>query len=276
MRLSGHKASPSAPRWRTRPRVALFGLIGVNFVVFVAQLLVQAYRPAAIPEYLGLSDRGIDQAYAWEFFTAMFLQAGVLTFAANLFVLYFIGRDLECILGQKHFVYLYLLGAVGGELSHLFLMPSTSVLLAASGGIAALVVAFGTILPELEVAGSILFLLPIRLKAKHCAAALGACALLLLVIDRHGVVGHSAWLGGAAAGWLYAHLLGFGRPSFVQRVLRERRLERERRRQMSAEEFITEEIDPILEKISRHGLGSLSRAERRALAEAREKMAGQI
>ena len=276
MRLSGRKASPSTPRWRPRAPVALFALLGVNFVVFVAQLLLQAYQPAAIPQYLGLSYRGIDHAYAWEFFTAMFLHAGVLGFAANLFVLYFVGRDLECILGQKHFLYLYLLGAVGGELSHLFLMPATSVLLAASGGVAALVVAFGTILPELEVAGSILFLVPIKLKAKHCAAALGALALLLLVIDRHGVVSHSAWLGGAAAGWLYAHLLGFGRPSLVQRVLRERRLERERRRRMSAEEFIAEKIDPILEKISRRGLGSLSRAERRALAEAREKMAAPI
>jgi hypothetical protein len=67
-------------------------------------------------------------------------------------------------------------------------------------------------------------------------------------------------------------LLGFGRPSFVQRALRSRRLEGERRRQMSLDEFIAEEIDPVLEKISRSGLGSLSRRERRALAEAREKM----
>ncbi|HEX3817794.1 MAG TPA: rhomboid family intramembrane serine protease, partial [Chthoniobacterales bacterium] len=94
--------------------MALFALIGVNLVVFIAQLLIQVYRPAAIPDYLGLSYRGIDHAYAWEFFTALFLHAGVLGFAANVFVLYFVGRDLEGILGQKHFLYLYLLGAVGG------------------------------------------------------------------------------------------------------------------------------------------------------------------
>jgi rhomboid family protein len=203
----------------------------------------------------------------------MFLPGSVFQFAANILVLYFIGRDVESIIGQKHFLYLYLLGAVAGELGHLFLMPSTTVLLAASGGVAALVVAFGTILPELEIAGSIFFLLPVKLKAKYFAYALFALGGLLLLVDRHGVVTHGAYLGGCCAGWLYAHLLGFGRPSFVQRFLRERRLERERRRQMSVEDFITAEIDPLLEKISRHGFASLTRGERRKLAEVQEKMA---
>jgi len=49
-------------------------------------------------------------------------------------------------------------------------------------------------------------------------------------------------------------------------------MEGERRRQMSLDEFIAEEIDPVLEKISRSGFGSLTWRERRALAEAREKM----
>ena len=151
-------------------------------------------------------------------------------------------------------------------------MPATSVLLAASGGVAAVVVAFATILPELELTQSIFFLLPIKLKTKHLSYALFAVGVLLLVFDRHGVVGHSSYLGGSAAGWLYAHLLGFGRPSFVQRALRERRVVRERRRQMSLEEFIAEEIDPLLEKISRSGVESLTRGERRTLAQAREKM----
>jgi hypothetical protein len=151
-------------------------------------------------------------------------------------------------------------------------MPSSTVLLAASGGVAAIVVAFGTILPELELTDSFFFIFPVKVKAKHFAAALCALAVLLLFVDRHGVVSHSACLGGCLAGWLYAHLLGFGRPPFFQRVLRARRLERERRQQMSPEEFISEKIDPLLEKISRSGLASLTRGERRVLGQAREKM----
>jgi membrane associated rhomboid family serine protease len=253
--------------------VVLFSLIGVNLAAFVVQLALQASQPAIVPEYLGLSYRGIDQAFAWQFFSAMFLHVGIFSFVASMVVLYFIGRDLESILGQKHFLYLFLGGVIGGELGHLFLMPSTTVLVAASGGIAAVIVAYATILPELEVAESLLFVLPAKVRAKYLGYALVALGLVLVVFVRTGVVSHSAWLGGAAAGWLYAHLLGFGRPSFVQRALRRRRLESERRRQMSLEEFIAVEIDPLLEKISQRGLASLSRSERRRLAEVREKMA---
>ena len=38
-----------------------------------------------------------------------------------------------------------------------------------------------------------------------------------------------------------------------------------RRLRMSAEEFVSAEMDPILEKISREGIGSLTREERRIL-----------
>ncbi|MBA3830382.1 MAG: rhomboid family intramembrane serine protease [Chthoniobacterales bacterium] len=273
MRLSGRRASSHAPPWASRQRVILFALLGANCAAFVAQLLLQNYEPATIPTYLGLSYRGIDQAFAWQFFSALFLPGNIFQFAANILALYFIGRDVEAILGQKHFLYLYLLGAAGGELGHLLLMPSTTVLLAASGGVAAVVVAFGTILPELEMAGAIFFLLPVKLKAKHFAYLVFALGGLLLAIDRRGVVSHSAYMGGCCAGWLYAHLLGFGRVSFVQRFLRERKMEHERRRQMSVAEFMNEEIDPLLEKISRCGLTSLTRSERRKLAEMRVKMA---
>jgi membrane associated rhomboid family serine protease len=273
MRLSGRKASSYAPHWTPRQRVVLLSLIALNFSVFLAQQVIQAQQPDAVAEFFGLSYRGIDQAYAWQFFSAMFLHAGVLSFAANMFVLYFIGRDVESILGQKHFLYLYLAGLIGGELGHLLLMPSTTVLLAASGGVAAVVVAFATILPELELTRSLFFIVPIKLKAKYFGTALFAIGLLLMIFDRQGVVGHSAYLGGCAAGWLYAHLLGYGRPSIVQRTFRRRRVESERRAQMSLDEFIAEEIDPVLEKISRSGFGSLTRRERRVLGQARSRMA---
>ena len=225
MRLSGRKASSHAPRWSPPQRVALLSLIGINLAIFVVQEVLQANAPGFIAQYLGLSYRGIDQAYAWQFFSAMFLHAGVFGFAANIFILYFVGRDLESILGQKHFLYLFLGGVIGGELGHLFLMPSTTVLLAASGGVAAVLVAFAVILPELEIADPLFFVLPVKLKAKYLGCALVALGVVLLVLGRGGVVGHSAWLGGATVGWLYAHLLGFGRPSLLQRALRHRRVE---------------------------------------------------
>jgi len=273
MRLSGRKASSRAPRWTPPQRVALLSLIGVNLLVFISQLVVQASEPSLVSEYLGLSYRGIDRAFAWQIFSAAFLHPGLLGFAANMTVLYLVGRDLESILGQKHFCYLYFSGIIGGELSHLFLMPADSVLLAAAGGIAAVIVAYATILPELGVADALFFFFPFKLKAKYLGYGLFVCGLVLTLCLRTGVMSHSAYLGGGLAGWLYTHLLGYGRPSVLQRALRHRRHERQRRQRMPLEEFIAEEIDPLLEKISRNGLASLTRRERRILAQVREKMA---
>ena len=93
------------------------------------------------------------------------------------------------------------------------------------------------------------------------------------MVDRHGALSHSAIPGGLAAGWLYAQLLGYGHPSWLQRKLAERRDATQRIARMTRDEFIECEIDPLLEKISRSGMQSLSRAERRLLAGARDKIA---
>lgn len=273
MRLSGRKPSSFTRRWTQRPRVILLGLIGVNVTAFVAQLFLDAYQPGFVREYLGLSDRGVHAAYGWQFLTAIFLHDGPWHLVGNMLILYLLGRDVESILGQRHFLFLYLAGAAAGELGHLFLMPATSVLFAASGGVAAVLVAYATILPELELTSMIFFLLPVRLKAKYLAYGAFAIALWGVTLDRGGAVAHSAYLGGIVAGWFYAHVLGFGRASILQRALRQRRADGERYRAMTADQFISEEVDPILDKISREGLQSLTWSERRTLARAQEKIA---
>ncbi len=268
MRLSGRKFSSSTQHWTKPQRLVLVTLIGLNLFAFVAQLIVETFSPGFVRAYLGISHAGVSDAWAWQFITAMFLHHGPWHFVGNMLILYLLGRDLETILGQRHFLYLYLTGAIGGELGHLFLMPNNSVLLAASGGVIAIVAAYAIILPELELTSFI----PLHLKAKHLGYGAIVLALILLCIDRTGVVVHSAFIGGGAAGWLYAHLLGFGRPSFLQRVLRQRREKADRYEHMSVAELMVEEIDPLLEKISHYGFASLTRGERRALLKARAKI----
>ncbi len=270
MRLSGRKRSPYVRHWRPRQRVVLLALILANLMVFLGQLILETYQPGFVSAYLGLSDAGLSNAYAWQFGTAIFLHQGPWHLLGNMLVLYLLGRDLESILGQRHFLCLYFAGAIAGELGHLFLMPSQSVLFGASGGVAAVLVAYATVLPELELSCPLFFAIPNRLKAKHLAYGAFGLAVILLCFDRNGPVSHSACLGGCLAGWLYAHLLGFGRPSLAQRFLHQRKIEAERYEQMSVEELVTIEIDPILEKISRCGITGLSRKERRNLARARE------
>ncbi len=274
MRLSGRKPSPITKRWIQRPRIVLLGLIGLNVGVFVTQLFLDVYEPGFVREYLALSDQGLRSAYGWQFLTAAFLHDGPWHLLGNMFLLYLLGRDVESIIGQRQFLSLYLTGTLAGELGHLFLMPPDSALLAASGGPAAVVMAYAAILPELELTSMIFFLVPIRLKAKHIGYGAFVLSVLGVIFDRSATVAHSSFLGGCLAGWFYAHLLGFGRPSILQRMLRQKRAETERYRAMSPEQFIAEQIDPLLEKISREGMASLTRAERRLLAKAPEKMAG--
>jgi membrane associated rhomboid family serine protease len=274
MRLSGRKQLSFTRLWTQQWRVVLLTLLGLNIAIFIAQLFLESYRPGFIHDYLGISDRGVRDAYTWQFIIAPLLHNGPWHLLGNMLILFVLGRDLETILGQRHFLYLYFAGSFAGELGHLFLMPSDCVLFAASGGVAAVLAAYATILPELELTSTAFFLVPLRLKAKHLAYGAFVLALILVCIDRGGTVVHSAYLGGCAAGWLYAHLLGFGRPSILQRIISQRRAVAERYQQMDAEQFIVEEIDPLLEKISRDGLKSLTRAERRTLARGREKILG--
>jgi len=270
MRLSGRRPTSFTRSWTERQRVVLLTLIGVQVAVFVAQLFLEAYEQGIVREFFGLSETGLQNAYGWQILTAMFLHQSPWHLLGNTIVLYLLGRDVESILGQRHFLFLYICGAAAGELGHLFLMPPSTVLYGASGGVAAILMAYATILPEMELVTTL------RLKAKYLACGVVTLGIGLVIFDRFGAVSHSALLGGCAAGWLYAHLLGFGRPSLVQRALHQRKATAERHRHMNAEQFIAEEVDPLLEKISREGIGSLTRKERRTLALGREKLTEQV
>ena len=82
--------------------------------------------------------------------------------------------------GKSIFFTCYLCGAIGGELGHLFLMPSTTVLFGASGGVAAMVIALAVMLPELELTDSLFFILPIKLKMKYFGYAFWGLGAVLL------------------------------------------------------------------------------------------------
>lgn len=272
MRLSRDKQSGLGRPWTQNSRSVLSFLIAINVAVFVAQLFVDQAEPALVRDYLALSKRGVLDAYSWQFFTGNFVFASAWQFLGNIVLLFVLGRDLETILGRRHFLYLFVTGAIAGDFGHLFLMPSQTALYGASGGVAAVVIAYAIILPDLDLVSWNWRFFAFRCNAKNLGFTLAFLSLVLLVVDRHGAVIHSAIPGGFVAGWVYVHLLGFGHPSWLQRKLARRRATAERIARMSPEEFIECQIDPLLDKISRGGIASLTRAERRLLARAREKV----
>ena len=272
MRLSRGKQWEATQPWTKSRRLALLALIGVNVAAFVTQIFLEANQPGLVRDYLALSNRGVRDAYSWQFITAMFLHDSPWHFVGNTLILYLLGRDIESILGQRHFLYLFLVGAMGGEFGHLFLMPPDALLYGATGGVVAVLITYTTLLPEMELIAWRSRFFGLHIKAKHFAFVVAFLSLVMLMIDRHGALIHSAIPGGFAAGWLYVHLLGYGHPSWLQRKLWRRRSNAERVERMTVAEFIEHEIDPLLEKISRSGIQSLTRAERRILAQARGKV----
>src|SRR3954454_20294241 len=99
MRLSGRKASRFTRSWAPSQRIVLFTLVGLNVAAFIVQLVLTSWNREFVLEYLGLSDRGISQAYAWQFFTAPLLYNNILGFGGNLLVLFFFGPGVVGVIG---------------------------------------------------------------------------------------------------------------------------------------------------------------------------------
>lgn len=247
-------------------------LIVVNIACFGLQLIIDYFSPNWAEEWLALSASGIRQGYLWQFFTYMFLHGGLLHLLINMVTLYFAGREVEAIAGRAHLLGMYFLGGFIGGLSQILLAQGDVPLLGASAGVFALLIAFTTIYPEMQLTCFLFFVIPVRMKAKFLALLLVGSSLLFIVTNSMAGVGHIAHLGGSLVGWLYVKRLGFGNPMRVQKYFSQKKEFADRVKRMSPEEFISAEIDPILDKISREGIHSLTRMERKILEKGRDKI----
>ncbi|AGZ46727.1 rhomboid family protein [Actinoplanes friuliensis DSM 7358] len=73
-----------------------------------------------------LAVHGIANGEWYRLFTAMFLHYGVLHLLLNMYALWFLGRDIERVLGPLRFVGLYLLAGLGGNVAaYLFSAPNS-------------------------------------------------------------------------------------------------------------------------------------------------------
>jgi membrane associated rhomboid family serine protease len=269
----GRAMTSFSSRWSNGRIPLVIVMIALNVAIYLIQLISGIFAPYAVERLFALSREGIAQGYYWQFLTYMFLHGGVLHLLFNSLVLYFAGREVEQVCGAKHFLGVYLVGGLVGGVMQFAFSSAGSSLVGASGAVCALLLAFTTILPEIEVTMLLFFVIPVKMKAKWIGRLVIGTSLLFALSGIFGDVGHLAHLGGAVSGWFYARRLGFGRSLWMHHFFRDRRKLWERRERMNPTEFISEEIDPILDKISREGIHSLTRAERRVLELGRDKIA---
>lgn len=283
MRSPRRQLHPSTHRWPGRRPSLVTILIALNVAAFAVQTLCNSIAPGQVEHWFALSRESLHSGFAWQFFTYMFLHgdpsvpaSGPIHLLVNMTTLYFAGRELEGIIGPKHLLGVYLGGGLLGGIGQILVSASSTPLVGASAGVCAVLLAFTTILPEIEITGLLFFIIPIRLKAKYLALCFVIISAACAATGTLGGIGHIAHLGGCLVGWLYVKQLGFGHPLRIQRYVFEKRERAARFERMSAAQFISQEIDPILDKISREGIHSLSRAERKVLEKGREKIAERI
>jgi membrane associated rhomboid family serine protease len=266
-------------------------LLIVNAVVFLVQL-VSANFPHGEDiqyQYFALSLDGLRQGYVWQLLTFQFMHGGWMHIIFNSLAIFFFGRPVETVLGSKRFIGLYFVsGTIGGLVQMLFALaiPSFDVpVVGASAGAMGLVAAFAVI-NWTERFTLLFYFIPITMNGKTLLwASIGLAVLGMLNVNSH--IANAAHLGGIVAGFFYARQILHGNwPQWKLFRRRERPREVVATRtkenkfwrsapddeEISTDQFLQNEVDPILEKISAHGIQSLTAREREILEAARKKM----
>ncbi len=284
------------PRFSLGPNLPASVMLMIALVIaFALQQIDLAYLHFPIADYFALSTAGLRRGYVWQLLTYQFLHAGLWHLFCNLIGVWFFGRFVEERLGKAHFLKLYLLSGVAGgllqsALGWLFPYQFGMSTVGASAGVLGLIAAFAMLEPE----GEILVFFVVPLRAKYLLIISGAVALFFTVVPSDPGMAHAAHLGGILFGAAYIRWgLDFARTWAEWNPLRRKA----RRRQMikaatiiparlrrlpkaeedpdlASDEFISRQVDPILDKISAHGIHSLTENERRILQAARAKMSG--
>jgi membrane associated rhomboid family serine protease len=271
-------------------------LIIVNAMVFLFELLVSGYSHSLHIEnyYFALSVEGLKNGFVWQLLTFQFMHAGLWHLVFNCWAIYVFGRAIEETLGWKKFLILYLSsGVVGGICQVLvaLLWPDLfgGPVVGASAGGFGLIAAYAVLFPERELVMLLFFILPIRLSAKMLLL-LSAVLALAGIVFPIGNIANAAHLGGMLAGVVFIRQFIQGRWwqwEFPSRRAAPRELVSTRAgrssfwrssanqpdEELSTDEFVKSEVDPILDKISKHGIHSLTERERQVLEKARARMA---
>jgi membrane associated rhomboid family serine protease len=306
MRQSGYDDEPPFARLFRWPRWSwTLALVLVNVVVFLVECAFSSQPLKLQPDseffyrYLALSLNGMRHGFVWQLLTYQFMHASFLHIAFNCWAIYVFGRALESMLGSRHFICLMLAsGAVGGifQVVAAALWPQfDGPVVGASAGAFGLVAAFATLFPDRELTILLFLFIPVRMRAKTLlifSAVLAAGGIAFPEVFNNflgGNVANAAHLGGMFAGVFYVRKIiqgGWFHGAPKERPAPPRALvapgtppsfwcskPAKTPVELSAEELLKTQVDPILDKISAHGLHSLSAREREILEKASARMA---
>ncbi len=283
-----HRNRPQGGGFLSHLPPVVRGLLLANTGIFFLDYLVLARNsslqdPSGFPPLLEWGAFSVQSAIlefrVWEFVTFQFLHGSLGHLLFNCIGLYFFGPWMERWWGSRKFLWFYLLcGAAGAAFFTLLLalgiVPGNfqSPIVGASAGIYGIFIGVAVIAPNLRV---MLLFPPVELSMRQLAVILMAIAtgiILLGLFDNEG--GEAGHLGGAILGFLlvkYPRLLGVGDMPFFRSGRQRRSTDSKLRPRTSHLSDDDDEVDAILDKISRDGFQSLTDAEREVLRKASER-----
>jgi membrane associated rhomboid family serine protease len=253
-------------------------LVAVHVLLLVLTCLLSAFGGAAVLNYLIFDSAQIlGLGYAWQIVTYAFVHvpysgSALLWFAVEMYMLFFFGREVERFLGRRAFITLY---ALLLWVPTLFLtMAGLWIRLGVAGSATlhfGIFMAFAMIYPSVE-----MFL---RIQAKWVALVLVAIGTLAALANHDWASMIMLWTTIATAA-MFIRLRGIG-PEFVwwsdlksrwQPKPRFHVVPRSAPHRVAEPENVHDSIDPVLDKISKQGINSLTASERRALDRARARL----
>jgi membrane associated rhomboid family serine protease len=289
-------------------RSATVNLIIVTIACFIVQNIVEYYTSFNVAHYFGLSVDTLAAGWIWQLITFQFLHAsvmagGILHIFFNCLGIYFFGRIIEDALGKAGFLKLYFTSGIVGGIFHVIgskFLPSHFggmyggmhvPVLGASAGVFGLIAANAALFPDRPMT-IFIYVIPVTMTARFMLIFSAVFAIFFIVVPT-GNVAHGAHLGGLIAGLLYVRWVVHSEwmwsawrrfrpapepPRELVKTASSTRSLWQRSKPAPAEElppaeFISREVDPILDKISAHGIQSLTDRERKILESARAKMA---
>jgi membrane associated rhomboid family serine protease len=186
---------------------AVMWLLGINTAVF---LLLLAFGTGSVKDwvelYLGLvPSMTIFHFAIWQIVTYSFIHFAFWHWFGNMLGIWMFGASFESSWGMRRFLELFFAGVIGAALTtiifafaHILSTPAT-VTIGASGGVFAILMAFGMVFGENEI---MMIPFPFLIKAKYFVLILIVVTVAFAIGDRGGVA-YLAHLGGLLFGYLY-------------------------------------------------------------------------
>jgi membrane associated rhomboid family serine protease len=205
-----------------------------------------------------------DSFMPWQLFSYAFFHGSLMHLFFNMLSLFFLAPPLMSqFQGEQHFVKFFMVCAVGaGLLSYpVGYLVGMGPILGASGAIYGLFYAFYRFFPEAIV--HVFFVLPIKIKYLMLLAVVIS---FVAMFDTSSGVAHVTHLGGVVVAWAWFRYADSFRvlSSSWQRKREDRQFEQDRE--------MKQEVDQILEKISKVGMGGLSSKEKNLLKRASKRL----